>query len=94
VQVHTTGVMRRGNEIALGVGHGALPNIETRCCLHIRERTLRGDFDRARRSKFCARGGLGVESMWSPNPTENAPGVQMESKSLSRKSRVFIDGCL
>jgi hypothetical protein len=35
-----------------------------------------------------------VESRWSPHAPEKAPGVQMESKSLVRKSFVFIDGCL
>ena len=32
--------------------------------------------------------------MWSPRGVQNARGVQMESKSLSRKSCVFIEGCL
>jgi len=32
--------------------------------------------------------------VWSPRGVQNARGVQMESKSLSRKSFVFIEGCL
>jgi hypothetical protein len=74
------------------------PYIGTECCLHIRERTSEGRVDRARKSKLYAGGRLlsviRVESTWSPNPPETATGVQMESKSLSPKSCVFIEECL